>query len=256
MRMLTLQTQTAFENYFTFNNLRTLTSSEPCQLEIHRFENITAYVDPTRQFDNQVIIHNACTNEEAVEALVLYQNSFYPEVRIAPSAQSLKLGSFLSNSDFHYMYDIEFMQLSAEQYLSAAPQTSIQIERWESNRVDEFRALLKTSGVQCSDEIWQAKREFYCSEQFRCFVAIIDNQPVAWATSFLDNSFAILANAYTQEAARNKGCHSALLHARINDAIALGANTLLTDVMPESVSAKNCAKAGFTVSQMDMVWVK
>lgn len=250
------KTQSAFENYFTFNNRRTLTTNEPSQLNIHRFENITAYVDPTRQFDNQVIIHNVCTNEEAVEALVLYQHSFYPEVRIAPSAQALKLGSFLSNSDFHYMYDIEFMQLNAAQYLSAAPQNSIQIERWGANKADEFRALLTTSGVQCSDEIWQAKRAFYCTEQFRCFVAKLDGQPVAWATSFLDGNVAILANAFTQETARNKGCHMALLHARIQDAIALGANTLLTDVMPESVSARHCAKAGFTASQTDMVWVK
>lgn len=256
MRMLTPQTQTAFENYLTFNNLRTLTTSEPSQLEIHRFENITAYVDPTRQFDNQVIIHNTCSNEEAVEALVLYQNSFYPEVRIAPSAQSLKLGSFLSNSDFHYMYDIEFMQLDAANFQAAAAQSNIHIERWGSDKADDFRVLLKTSGVQCPDDVWQAKRDLYCSDQFRCFVVSMNDQPVAWATSFVDSGFAILANAFTQTQARKQGCHQALLQARIADAITQGVQTLLTDVMPSSDSAKNCTNAGFIAMQNDMVWVK
>ncbi|WP_119393947.1 GNAT family N-acetyltransferase [Salinibius halmophilus] len=246
----------ALLNYFKFNNARTLTTGEPSQLAIHQFDHITALVDPTRQFDNQVIIHDACDNEEVVEALVLYQNSFYPEVRIAPSAQALKLGSFLSNSDFHYMYDIDWLVLLASDY-QAGEQTSIRVERWQSAQVDDFRALLKTSGVQCADDIWQQKRVMYCTEQFRCFVAYIEDQPVAWATSFIDDSHtAILANAFTQPLARNKGCHTALLHARIQDAIALGCTTILSDVMPESTSAENCKKVGFVSQQVDMVWVK
>lgn len=81
-------------------------------------------------------------------------------------------------------------------------------------------------------------------------------EPCAWATSFIENEYAILANAYTQESHRSKGCQTALLRARIEDAISLGTEMVLTDVLPSSTSSKNCKSVGFSSAGIRSVWCK
>ena len=101
----------------------------------------------------------------------------------------------------------------------------------------------------------QKKRSLYCTETFRCYVATINGKPCAWATSFIENEYAILANAYTQGAYRRMAVKP-LLRARIEEAIGLGVKVILTDVMPNSISSKNCKSVGFTSSGTRSVWCK
>ncbi|WP_407641485.1 GNAT family N-acetyltransferase [Alginatibacterium sediminis] len=132
----------------------------------------------------------------------------------------------------------------------------MKVERWSHDNVDEFLALLKTSGLECSDEIWEKKRSLYCTNTFRSYVAKINGKPCAWATSFIESECVILANAYTQERYRSKGCQTALLRARIEDAISLGIKLILTYVMPNSTSSKNCKSVGFSSVGVRSVWCK
>lgn len=135
----------------------------------------------------------------------------------------MTLENWMSDNGFQREFDHQFLQLRSRDYHSSDYHPVVRVERWTSTRADDFLALLKTSGLQCSDEIWQAKRHLYCSDAFRCFVAYQGDTPCAWATTYLDDDVATLANAFTQEAARGNGCQTALLHARIRDAIEHGA---------------------------------
>ncbi|CAG9298403.1 GNAT family N-acetyltransferase [Celerinatantimonas diazotrophica] len=246
-----------YSSYFQFNNKRTLSTDLASELSLVETEECSVFVDKTRKYDNQMIIHGACSAENLEHHLKLFKDSFSPEVSIEPKAMTNDLKAWLSSHKFVPAYEHEFLELRVSDYaVSKAVSDRVSVERWAQDNVDEFLALLKTSGLECTDEIWEKKRSLYCTDTFRCYVAKINGKPCAWATSFIENEYAILANAYTQESYRSNGCQTALLRARIEDAISLGLKVVLTDVMPNSTSSKNCKSVGFSSVGVRSVWCK
>lgn len=246
----------AFARYFQFNNLRTLSTDAPSELRVLNAGVYQAYIDPTRRYDNQLLIQAESSASQLTTALALYANTPAPEISVAPAADSATLRNWMSEHGFQREFNHQFLQLRSRDYTASNAHSRVRVERWTSARADDFLALLKTSGLQCSDAIWQAKRHLYCTDAFRCFVAYHGDTPCAWATTYLDEDVATLANAFTQEAARGNGSQTALLHARIRDAIEHGATLLFTDVMPESTSARNCLSVGFEPVVTRQVWCK
>ncbi|WP_198155534.1 GNAT family N-acetyltransferase [Moritella sp. JT01] len=215
------------------------------------------FVDKTRRYDNQIIIRTTCNFEKIEGYLKLYSSEFSPEICIEPAVNTRELQAWLSNQGFETIFDHEFLHLLSSDFVSTQRNpTSVVVERWEEDRVDDFLTLLKTSGLECSNEIWAQKRSLYCTDTFRCYVAKVDGDVCSWATSFIDNDYAILANAYTQEDYRGKGCQKALLSTRIQDATEMGVEVFLTDVMPDSVSSRNCKSVGFSSLGIREVWGK
>ncbi|QUJ66501.1 GNAT family N-acetyltransferase [Photobacterium sp. GJ3] len=246
----------AYAAYFRFNNARTLSTATPSQLNIIQDDDLTAFIDPTRRYDNQILITHADAVLGLDAFLSHYHESTPPEIHVAPSAVHEALLRTLIEKGYVPAYAHEFLVLAAEAYQPGSQASAVRVEMWGNDQADEFLALLKTSGLTCDDDIWQAKRHLYCSETFRCYVAYVDETPCAWATTFFDGKTAILANAYTQAAFRKQGCQTALLHQRIQDAVAQGANRLLTDVMSDSASSKNCKAVGFSTHTIRTVWEK
>jgi hypothetical protein len=256
-RMQDKRVKDVYSSYFQFNNERTLSTGLESELFSAAFEGCSVFVDKTRKYDNQIIIHGACANEDLDSHLSLYKHGFSPEIYIEPQAITNELKAWLSSREFVPVYEHEFLELRTENYVALSEVSDeVTVERWTQDNVDAFLTLLKTSGLECSHEIWEKKRSLYCTDTFRCYVSKINGAPCAWATSFIENEFAILANAYTQESYRSNGCQTALLKARISDAMSLGVKVFLTDVMPNSTSSKNCKSVGFCSVGVRSVWCK
>ena len=246
-----------YSSYFQFNNKRTLSTGLPSDLSILKAGGCSVFIDKTRRYDNQIIIHDASRPENLENHLKRFNHGISPEISIEPKADTNELKAWLSNRGFAPAYEHEFLELRASSYVAPTDiSESVSVERWDHRKVDDFLALLKTSGLECTDDIWQKKRSFYCTDTFRCYVARINGKPCAWATSYIEHEHAILANAYTQENFRSMGCQTALLKARIEDSISLGIQVLLTDVMPNSTSSKNCKSVGFSRAGIRSVWCK
>lgn len=244
----------AYNTYFRFNNARTLSTNENSKLNLIEAEGMTAYIDSTRRYDNQVIIHTEASLNTLSELLSRYSTETPPEISIEPDALTDSLTEYLRSQHYKPAFEHEFLSYSMPDLALPVTPGSIAVEQYGVEKADAFLALLKTSGLACSDEIWQNKKHFYCSDTFRCYVASIDNEPCAWATLFIDGDVATLANAFTQEAYRGKGCQTALLHTRIVEAQKSGVKVLLTDVMPNSTSSKNCKAVGFATVTVRSVW--
>ncbi|MEJ2764818.1 GNAT family N-acetyltransferase [Photobacterium sp. MCCC 1A19761] len=240
--------------YSRFNNLRTFSTGLPSEMRVIEQAGMTVFVDPTRPYDNRILGLNTDNEVHLETVLGEYPEPIAPYLELEPEAVSQVLSNRLVSLGYLPVLSLEYLALPLERYDAAQCPTDIHVERWGPERADDFLALLKTSGVQCSDEIWALKRQFYCTEQFRCFVAMVDEQPCAWATSFIEQGTALLANAYTQETSRGRGCQTALLHARARDAQSLGCTDLLTDVLPQSQSALNCKKLGFSTLTVRSIW--
>ena len=94
---------------------------------------------------------------------------------------------------------------------------------------------------------------------WRCYVARVDGEAQACAATLIDDGIAEFGIAATLEAARGRGCQTALLHRRIHDAAEAGCRTLFVETgerVPDrpSASYRNILKAGFEEAYLRPNW--
>ena len=144
-------------------------------------------------------------------------------------------------------------------YLVAVPETTPSTEytvlELRPDQRDYFFDLLELSGASFPAEKRNASRHFYCTEAFRCLVALdAADRPAGWATMYVGGGAAFLANAYTLPERRRQGFHSALLAARLNLASQLQLTHAFTDVEPASQSHRHCERCGFRLLSVNAIW--
>jgi len=65
-----------------------------------------------------------------------------------------------------------------------------------------------------------------------------------------------MANALTAPAFRGRGCQTALLHRRIQDAAGAGCDLLVSQCSPGTASERNQLRAGFRAAGTKAWWVQ
>jgi ribosomal protein S18 acetylase RimI-like enzyme len=106
------------------------------------------------------------------------------------------------------------------------------------------RTLLDGHGGAFSPHEVDGLASLVGADGLRWYLARIDGEPVAAAMLSFDDSTAYLANASTLPAQRNRGCHSALLRARLRDAEALGCAYVVGLAQVASTSHRNMEHVG------------
>jgi GNAT superfamily N-acetyltransferase len=94
---------------------------------------------------------------------------------------------------------------------------------------------------------------------WHCYLACVEDEPVACAAMFVEGGVAELGIAATLEPARGRGCQTALLHRRIVDAAAAGCHTLCVKTGERtpgrpSTSYGNILRAGFEEAGLRPNW--
>ena len=94
---------------------------------------------------------------------------------------------------------------------------------------------------------------------WRCYVARVDGEAQGCGAMVIDDGVAELGVGATLEAARGRGCQTALLRRRILDAAEAGCHTLLVETgerVPDrpSTSYRNILKAGFEEAYLRPNW--
>lgn len=94
---------------------------------------------------------------------------------------------------------------------------------------------------------------------WRCYEARIDGEPQGSAAMFINDGVAEFGMAATLEFARGRGCQTALLRRRIDDAIAAGCHTLFVETGERtadrpSASYRNILRAGFKEAYIRPNW--
>ena len=129
------------------------------------------------------------------------------------------------------------------------------VEQLAPAQVDVFFDALESAGTPFPPERRALKRQFYCTDRFRAFVARGPQGEVAgWATMFVQDGSALLGNAYVPPPMRRRGVHAALLAARLHAAADAGLDEVFTDVEHGSPSHWNCERAGLRTLSVNTIW--
>ena len=96
-------------------------------------------------------------------------------------------------------------------------------------------------------------------EDWRCYLAEVDGEPVATGAMRLHDGMAELAFGATLESARGRGCQGAILRRRVADAMAAGCETIFVETGERqegrpSISYRNILRAGFEEAYLRPNW--
>ena len=251
----------AVTNYSRFNASRSLGVEADSEFASTKFGAAIALTDPARprlpMFNR--VLGLSPTDAKQIDAILRHYKSAgcEPHFELSPDAIVPDLIGDLVGHGFEPSDAISYMVTApGAQAPKLAAADKPTISRWQADDADRFRELLGRSGVTCEDSVWERRRQHYCSETFRVFVAEIEGEPCSWATLYADDDSraAYLANAYTIPEFRGRRCHLALLEARLADARDLGLRAAYTDAIPDTPSARNCRRAGFSPSTTLTLW--
>jgi hypothetical protein len=88
----------------------------------------------------------------------------------------------------------------------------------------------------------------------RCFLAEIDDEPVATGVLSTHEGVALLAGASTIPERRGQGAQLALLDARLHDAAGRGCDVAMMCAQPGSASQRNAERHGFRIAYTRIKW--
>lgn len=119
----------------------------------------------------------------------------------------------------------------------------------EASTPEETSLFLDTlsAGYHEDGELGRFLRTEHSAPGLRRFLAWDQAQPVGAAAFSRHGPVAVIGGAATRPQARGRGAQTALLHHRLAQAARAGARTAVVTAAPDSASARNLARAGFTL---------
>lgn len=89
-----------------------------------------------------------------------------------------------------------------------------------------------------------------------CYLALLGDEPVGGGAMAVRSGLAYLSSTSVRPAFRNQGAQSALLLARLNDAMEAGCDLVMVETSPGSPSQRNLERFGFQVIYTTMAVAK
>lgn len=240
-----------------WNAIRSLVPS-PRQLEVVRRGSSILLRDrsaPDSMYYNRIKGLGPQDLPDIDELLGHYPNGA-PCLDITPNHMTEEVSRTLSINGYIPAEQLVFMVAHTSNGCEGAP--GFQIKRVTEQDAEEFIRWIERSmdGMEISSEIIERTKAYFYSPHFLNYMIRIDGNPAAMGSLFLHGEEGYIANDYTFEAYRGRGCQMALLKRRLEDAASLGVTDVYTDVVFGSASHNNMEKAGFRTAFLNTFWIK
>jgi hypothetical protein len=124
--------------------------------------------------------------------------------------------------------------------------------------IQEVQAANRMDFKNVYEQVWGGGEEIAVlieQANFRCYLAYIDDEPVALGVLHIANRAGSMANALTIPPARGKGCQTALLYHRFKQAAIEDCDLLVSQCMPGSQSQHNQLRVGFHIAGSKAWWI-
>lgn len=213
--------------------------------------------DPASMYYNRIKGFGPADAAHVDRLLTHYDENNAPVVDMTPDRLTAETASALIERGYQPVQQLAFMR-AAPWIGEADRETSLRIEQVGERNAEEFIRWIGLSkgGTEFSPHVVKRVEKYFYRPDFRNYMLTIGGEPAAMGSLFLHGPEAYLANDYTFEAFRGRGCQTALLRHRLAAAAELGAEDIYTDVEFGSVSHNNMGKAGFETVFVNTFWVK
>ncbi|UQZ34104.1 hypothetical protein C2I18_11540 [Paenibacillus sp. PK3_47] len=191
-----------------------------------------------------------------LDELLGYYPGAAPCFDMTPDHMTEEVSLALCDKGFYPAEQLVFMYVHPQG--ERVKTSEFQIERVTKENAEEFIAWIGQSGggMEISKEMAARSKEYFYRKDFLNYMIRIKGQPAAMGSLFLNGEEGYIANDYTFEAYRGRGCQLALLEHRLADAAELGVKSVYTDVVFGSASHGNMAKSGFRTAFLNTFWMK
>ncbi|TYP78198.1 hypothetical protein [Paenibacillus methanolicus] len=166
-------------------------------------------------------------------------------------ARSLNERGYIPVQQLVYMY--------AETRDDADWHSEFEIERVTEETSEAFVGWIREShggGMVITQEMMARSKPYFHRPDFANYMLRIDGAAAAMGSMFIYGQSGYLANDYTFESYRGRGCQTSLIRRRLSDAMALGLDFVATDVEFGTASHGNMLKAGFKTAHLNTFWMK
>lgn len=236
----------------------------PLQVEIKRYGNVNAFLIekwPNFWYGNKVLGLEPSSEiylDEIVNLFARHNLSFRFE--ILPGNINSSLASHLHRLGFSQMsFNTAVYGLPALTVKPSAKE-QIKVREVQPNEIDTFLNLYqdgfelpRLNDVEKEAVLlWleRAKTSLYLC------IAHVDDLPAGVGVLYMENEIGLLADAATLPAFRGKGCHTAMIHHRIEQAAKQNCDLLTSFVEFGSTSHLNLERAGLRVAYTKSMWWK
>jgi GNAT superfamily N-acetyltransferase len=173
-------------------------------------------------------------------------------VRLAPMFANGALLRALAASGLH---QTDFMSVMYGLAVEAKDALAPPVEELTAGQRQAFVDLWTRDAPAAERALRERLVEAEFSRGWRCYLARLDGQPVAYGTMFVaDNGVGVCAAAATLPAARGRGCQTALLRRRIADAARAGCDLVVVQASPGSGSQRNLQRVGLALAYTRVTW--
>jgi GNAT superfamily N-acetyltransferase len=185
--------------------------------------------------------------DDVLDAIALAYGSLRHTVALAPCARPDTLADDLRARGYEPGH--AWVKFSRPAAGAAAPRAGLRIERIGADRADDYVAVI-AAGFGIAPETAAMLGRLPGRSGWGCYLGYAGADPVAAGAVFVSGAAAWLGQATTLPDHRGRGAHSALIAVRIAEALAAGAEVVVTetgelaDGRPES-SYRNLLRAGF-----------
>ncbi len=224
----------------------------------HRFGSVVAFRDagkPRSDYYNRVL----GLTEQSLDTLSDVA-SFYAEAKLdhtlslPPHRHISRVRAALESAGYRQVGadSVLFLRVSGERAHELVDSVSVRLV--EGADLATLFDLMGQAGQRLATQ-----EEFlsaYRSSSMQFFIASVGDVPAGWASMYACGDIAWLNNAYTLEPMRHRGCHRALLRARIAASAKAGCALVITDTLPGSASHRNTLAAGFQLGYTTVEYKK
>jgi len=240
------------------NAVRDFRNEPDCVKYIKR-ENLRAVMMPSipNPNFNRILLSGPVSTASVGEVLDLYHASgANAHLEISPGALNEELAKFLQAQCYAQTRFLPvYVKPVAE--LRARHSDSLQVAQVSTPKdMSHFQDLylegwdIRAAVIRSYIEGWSKYADW------KLYLACLGDQPIGCAVLYLKNSIGYLADATTPERFRGKGAQTALLVARITDAMACNAELMFTRTDFGSTSQKNMEKQDLRISYTRAFWTK
>lgn len=150
-----------------------------------------------------------------------------------------------------------YRPISKDFRLNATVNEKIRVRQIESNEHDLWARIAADGWSEYSelaDFLFELGQVSAQRDDALCYLAELDNQPIATGVLSICEGVALLAGASTVPAGRQQGAQLALLEHRLRFAAEQGCDVAMMAALPGSSSQRNAERHGFRISYTRTKW--